>query len=126
MSVVTETSERILEAYETGKPIAPVRDRTGNVVLFVGSQMDVSSTDAGGLRRERARKQVAALTPRQREVLELMAAGYRNKQIGGLLGIDEKTVKMHRARLIDALAAKSSADAIRIAVEADLVPGGRY
>jgi 2-keto-4-pentenoate hydratase len=31
MSVVTETSERILEAYETGKPIAPVRDRIGDV-----------------------------------------------------------------------------------------------
>ena len=111
-------------AFRNAVMIAPLRDRTGNVVLFVGSQMDVSAADAGGLRRERARKQVAALTPRQREILELMAAGYRNKQIGGVLGIEEKTVKMHRARLIDALAAKSSADAIRIAVEADLVHGG--
>ena len=54
-----------------------------------------------------------------------MAMGYRNKQIGGFLGIEEKTVKMHRSRLLNALNVKTTADAIRIAVEAEIAPNGR-
>ena len=68
-------------AFRNAVMIAPVRDRSGNVVLFVGTQMEVTFNGSGGLRRERARTLVAALTPRQREVLELMTAGYLNKQI---------------------------------------------
>ena len=50
-----------------------------------------------------------------------MASGYRNKQIGGMLSIGEKTVKMHRARLLQALDITNSAEAIRIAVEAGML-----
>jgi PAS domain S-box-containing protein len=103
--------------------LAPVCDEQGPVRLFIGSQMDVGS-GAGGLRQTRARNLVAKLTPRLRQTLELMAMGYRNKQIGGRLGIEEKTVKMHRSRLIEALGVKTSADAIRIAVEAGIAPSG--
>lgn len=106
--------------------LAPVLDADGSVAMFVGSQMDVGSGGTGsGLRPTRARVLVANLTPRLRQTLELMAMGYRNKQIGGFLGIEEKTVKMHRSRLIEALGVKTSADAIRIAVEAGIVPNGR-
>jgi DNA-binding NarL/FixJ family response regulator len=49
-----------------------------------------------------------------------MMLGYRNKQIGPRLGINEKTVKMHRAGLLSRLGVPTSADAIRIAVEAEL------
>lgn len=101
--------------------IAPVRSLAGDVALFVGSQMDASSPEgASGLRASRAKGLVAKLTPRLRQVLELMSIGYRNKQIGGALGIGEKTVKMHRARLKSALGVETSADAIRIALEAEL------
>jgi DNA-binding CsgD family transcriptional regulator len=44
----------------------------------------------------------------------------RNKQIAASLGIDEKTVKMHRAGLLVKLGASTSADAIRMGVEAGL------
>lgn len=102
--------------------IAPVRDESGAVVLFLGSQMEAGDGQVGvGLRTARAKAAVALLTPRLRQVLELMSAGYRSKQIGGALGIGEKTVKMHRARLKAALGIKTSADAIRIAMEAGLV-----
>jgi len=102
--------------------IAPVRSSSGDVVLFVGSQMDVGAGEgANGLRAARSKDAVARLTPRLREVLALMSVGYRNKQIGGSLGIGEKTVKMHRARLKKALGVRTSADAIRIAVEAGLI-----
>jgi len=102
---------------------APVSGRDGTVSLFVGSQMDVGESGiGGGLRRTRARELVSALSPRLRQTLELMTMGYRNKQIGGMFGIEEKTVKMHRSRLIRALGVKCSADAIRIAVESGVVP----
>jgi DNA-binding CsgD family transcriptional regulator len=63
---------------------------------------------------------VRALTPRQHQVLAHMIQGYRNKQIAARLGIDEKTVKMHRAGLLAKLGVATSADAIRIGVEAGL------
>jgi PAS domain S-box-containing protein len=106
--------------------LAPICGEDGSVAMFIGSQMEIAASAAGnGLRRTRARELVSRLTPRLRQTLELMAMGYRNKQIGGFLGIEEKTVKMHRSRLLDALNVKTTADAIRIAVEAEIAPNGR-
>jgi PAS domain S-box-containing protein len=109
--------------------IAPVRDASGKVALFLGSQMDADAgPGATGLRSSRAKAAVSKLTPRLRQVLELMSVGYRNKQIGGALGIGEKTVKMHRARLKEALGVETSAEVIRIGLEAALTasdPGSR-
>jgi FixJ family two-component response regulator len=65
-------------------------------------------------------EKVKALTPRQREVLEQMATGHLNKQIAFALGLSEQTVKMHRALLMQRLGAATTADAIRVAVEAGL------
>jgi DNA-binding NarL/FixJ family response regulator len=61
---------------------------------------------------------VQRLSNRQRQVLEEMVEGRLNKQIAYRLGLSEKTVKMHRVRLLQALDVHSSAEAIRIAVEA--------
>ncbi len=106
--------------------LAPICGEDESVAMFIGSQMEIAASGAGnGLRRTRARELVSRLTPRLRQTLELMAMGYRNKQIGGFLGIEEKTVKMHRSRLLDALNVKTTADAIRIAVEAEIAPNGR-
>ena len=103
--------------------IAPLLDSAGAVAWFVGSQMDVSDARAGMSARKRAAGSlVARLTVRQREVLEFMVAGYRNKQIAGFLEISEKTVKMHRKGLLTNLGALTSADAIRLAVEAGVEP----
>jgi DNA-binding NarL/FixJ family response regulator len=49
-----------------------------------------------------------------------MAKGLLNKQIAYELGIAEKTVKMHRSLLLERLGVQTSAEAIRIAVEAGL------
>ena len=98
--------------------IAPLLADDGDVVLFVGSQMEVAHpSDA---RRADAQRRAARLTARQRQVLEQMIRGYRNKQIAGFLGIDEKTVKMHRAAMLARLDCATSADAIRVGVEAGL------
>jgi hypothetical protein len=101
--------------------LAPVLDANTKVAMFIGSQMEVDSARTESApRRTKAIELVNTLTPRLRQTLELMATGYRNKQIGGMLGIEEKTVKMHRGRLFRALGVSNSAEAIRIAVEAGI------
>ena len=100
--------------------IAPVLGASGEVAYFLGSQMDVTDEARlpSVLRQQRAASLVRALTPRQRQVLAEMIQGLRNKQIAAKLGIDEKTVKMHRAGLLAKLGVATSADAIRTGVEA--------
>lgn len=49
----------------------------------------------------------ATLSPREREVMSLVAAGWLNKQIGGMLGISEITVKAHRGRVMRKMSARS-------------------
>ncbi|MDT9598979.1 LuxR C-terminal-related transcriptional regulator [Sphingosinicella rhizophila] len=109
-------------AFRNAVMIAPIFSEDGGLVYFIGSQMDVShgSGTPAITRRHQAGVHVAQLTQRQRQVLQEMMNGYRNKQIAARLGISEKTVKMHRAALLTRLGVATSADAVRIAVEAGL------
>lgn len=102
--------------------VVPLFDGDGELQYFLGSQVEVAegqepasgSTDG----RSSSKDKVDSLTSRQREILIQMADGKLNKQIAFDLGLSERTVKMHRAALFRALGVKTSADAIRIAVEA--------
>lgn len=58
---------------------------------------------------------VATMTPREREILPLVAAGQMNKQIAQALGLSEVTIKVHRAQVMHKLRATSLADLVRIA-----------
>jgi PAS domain S-box-containing protein len=108
--------------FRNGVMITPLFDPEGGLAWFLGSQVDLGEPSAGRLagRQARAVALVADLPSRQREVLELMARGLLNKQIAWELKISEKTVKMHRALMLERLNASSTAEAIRIAVEAGL------
>lgn len=55
------------------------------------------------------------LTPREKEVLTLVVAGMLNKQIAVELGISEKTIKVHRGRVMEKMQAGSLADLVRMA-----------
>ncbi|KQU50595.1 two-component system response regulator [Bosea sp. Leaf344] len=61
------------------------------------------------------RERVATMTPREREILPLVAAGRMNKQIAQTLQLSEVTVKVHRAQVMQKLRANSVADLVRIA-----------
>jgi FixJ family two-component response regulator len=61
------------------------------------------------------RLRLATLTPREREVLAHVVAGRLNKQIAADLGTVEKTIKVHRARVMEKMAAPSLAELVRIA-----------
>jgi two-component system, LuxR family, response regulator FixJ len=54
------------------------------------------------------------LTPREYQVLELIANGASNKEAGRELGISPRTIEVHRARVMDKLGAKNTADLVRI------------
>jgi two-component system response regulator FixJ len=54
------------------------------------------------------------LTPREREVLDEITAGASNKEAGSRLGISPRTIEVHRARIMEKLAAKNAADLVRI------------
>ena len=109
-------------AFRNGVMVTPLYDDDGELAFYLGSQVDLGEDSAGLFtsRRARAAAVVRKLPPRQYEVLQGIAQGLLNKQIAHRLGIAEKTVKMHRALLLERLGVATSADAIRIAVEAGL------
>ena len=73
-------------------------------------------------RRETTRKtelarQIDRLSARQREVLDLLVAGERSKQIARQLGIGEKTVAKHRARVLEKMQVDSVVELVRLFVD---------
>ena len=57
------------------------------------------------------------MTPREREVLAMVVKGMLNKQIADALGMSEKTVKVHRGRVMQKMHAISLADLVRMAAK---------
>ena len=116
----------ILNYKRNGQPfrnavlVAPIYDEHDKLLYFLGTQVeiDADASTSTSMRRIRAAEMVKALSPRQGQVLKYVANGLLNKQIAGELGVAEKTVKMHRAILMDRLGLHTTADLIRLAVEA--------
>ena len=63
---------------------------------------------------------LATLTPREREVLTHIVAGKRNKQVAAELGTVEKTIKVHRARAMEKMQARSLVELVRLAERAGI------
>jgi FixJ family two-component response regulator len=73
-------------------------------------------------RRRSVESKLGRLTMREREVLEHVIAGKLNKQIAAILGTAEKTVKVHRGRMMAKLGVRSVAELVRFAQQADIRP----
>jgi FixJ family two-component response regulator len=73
--------------------------------------------------RAEAARRLESLTPRERQVFELVVTGLLNKQIAGDLGTTEQTVKVHRARVMQKMGAASLPDLVRLAAQLDLAVG---
>ena len=73
---------------------------------------------SSGLRRKDANEAAfARLTPRQREVLQLVAEGRANKEIAALLQVSEKTVDFHKSSIKRELKLKSTAELTQVAIK---------
>lgn len=68
-------------------------------------------------RRSEIDARLALLTEREREVLQRVVEGGQNKQIAGALGISVKTVEVHRAKVMEKLAASSLADLVQLMLQ---------
>ncbi len=71
--------------------------------------------------KNEARRLLDLLTPREFEVMQLVITGMLNKQVAGELGVGEKTIKVHRGRVMQKLGVKSVAELLRL-VEKAVVP----
>lgn len=76
-------------------------------------EVQLGAVADGGRRRVEVRG-FDQLTPREREVLQLITNGQSNKEAGRHLGISPRTIEVHRARVMEKLGARNTADLMRI------------
>ncbi len=67
------------------------------------------------------RRKVSKLTPRQREILQLLAEGNNMKEVAAILNITPRTVAFHKYRMMETLGLKSNAELLRLAIKEQLV-----
>ena len=67
--------------------------------------------------RARLSALLASLTPREREVLNLVVEGMSNKAVANTLGLSAKTVEVHRAKVMEKMHARSVADLVKMAMQ---------
>ena len=116
----------ILNYKRNGQPfrnavlVAPIYDEHDALLYFLGTQVEIDRDVASpsSMRRIRAAEMFKSLSPRQGQVLQLIANGLLNKQIATELGLALSTVKMHRTILIKRLGLHTTADLIRLAIDA--------
>jgi FixJ family two-component response regulator len=95
---------------------------------LLGAVRTALASDRAARQRRHALSEVQArfarLTPRERQVLELVVSGLRNKQAAAVLGISEVTLQVHRGQIMRKTAARSFAELVRMATIAgfDSVP----
>lgn len=95
----------------------PVRypDLIANIDHALKRSRDTSNRNAW---REAATQQIAALTPRQRQIMEMVLAGRPSKIIAADLGISQRSVEAHRAKIMKKTGCKSLPELVRLALSA--------
>ncbi|HKE56372.1 MAG TPA: response regulator transcription factor [Pyrinomonadaceae bacterium] len=88
--------------------------------VVVVKEVKVPATDTFSLNQDKVRE--LGVTPRELEILELIAKGMSNREIADTLFVSENTVKTHSSRLFDKLSAKRRTQAVQIAKDQGLIP----
>jgi FixJ family two-component response regulator len=108
------TSVRAMKAGAIDFLTKPVHDMTLLDAIARAEQEDAESRQTEAELTSIEAK-IATLTPREREVMTHVVAGRLNKQIAGDLGTVEKTIKVHRSRMMEKLGVRTVADLVRMA-----------
>jgi FixJ family two-component response regulator len=102
----------------------PVRDKNFLDAIARAEEVDArtrqTSADLAAIQAK-----ITTLTPREREVLTHVIAGRLNKQIAGDLGTVEKTIKVHRGRMMEKLGVHTVVDLVRLAEKAGIAAHGK-
>ena len=92
--------------------------------LLAAVERALARHQAGRSQRDRldaVRALIAMLTPREREVFELVIRGKTNKQVANVLGATERTIKAHRHRVMEKLQVQSLAELVSLAERAGIL-----
>jgi FixJ family two-component response regulator len=95
----------------------PVKHKELLDAIALAEETDIQTRQAR-IEKEAVKAKINTLTPREREVLLHVVAGRLNKQIAADLGTVEKTVKVHRGRMMEKLGVRTVADLVRLAEKA--------
>jgi len=99
----------------------PFRDQDLLDAIQAGVEQDRARRRDAGLMAE-LRKRLDTLTPRERQIMPLVASGQPNKQIAAELEVSEATVKFHRGQIMRKMQAKSLPELVRMADRLDCQP----
>ena len=86
------------------------------------AQLRVHTVGSLQMRKTMALSRIERLTGREREVLDGVANGLSNRLIAEKLAISPRTVEIHRANMLNKLGASHSSEAIRLSIEATMIP----
>jgi two-component system, LuxR family, response regulator FixJ len=101
----------------------PLRDQ--DLVDRVQKALARDAETRGDLQEHaRIRARIASLTPREKEVLDLLAVGKANKMMAQDLGLSQRTVEIHRAHVMEKMGAKSVAQLVRMVMDLKHHVGG--
>jgi FixJ family two-component response regulator len=98
----------------------PFRDQ--DLIDRINQALERDKENRAGLKeRDAIRRRMQQLTPREKEVLDLVTQGKANKVIAGDLNVSQRTVEIHRARVMEKMGASSLAHLVRMVIEAERV-----
>ncbi len=113
LTMAAGASGHVIKDAESGELLSAIRAvHRGRTFVQVGSE-------AAPL--DPPRPAAPALSPRERQVLELLAHGHTNREVADRLSLSVKTVETHRARLSDKLGLHTRADLVRLAIDLGLL-----
>lgn len=91
-----------------------------NLLDSINDALEIDVEKRGASRKQGAlEKQIASLTEREREVMDLLAGGHTNKAVAEQLGISPRTVEVHRQRVLEKCEVKSVPQLIRLLTQTD-------
>jgi FixJ family two-component response regulator len=115
-------SVRAMRAGAVDFLIKPVKGRDLLDAVGRAAARDAAQRQARNDRRS-IQARVNSLSPREREVLTYVIAGWLNKQIAAQLGTVEKTIKVHRSRMMVKMSARTVVELVRLTEKIGLQPG---